>query len=67
MIGMDGKIESGKSMLSKWLGEETMDKISDKHAKYWIHTFLKLNVSKVGDQNQGPPKGSLFNSYYTKV
>ena len=30
-------------------------------------SFLGVLISKVGNHSRGRPKGSLFNSYYTKV
>ena len=32
-----------------------------------IVVIIIIVISKVGDLSQGWPKGSLFNSYYTKV
>ena len=68
IVQMEFKLALSTISLTSNLATTSLELI---HRKIWFHVFLlnskESKGSKVGDRRRGWLKGSLFDSYYTKV
>ena len=64
----NGKLASNKFKTCNVNNELIANKIvNEKSLAKWSTKIEKINISKLDDHSRGQLKGSLFNSYYTKV